>query len=1371
MPYIGNQPYQGVIDSGNIVDGSIQTGDLANSAVTTAKIADSNITSAKIADTGVTVAKLNSDVTQLIAQGGGPKITGVAITNSSWTTIDDTAVDTAGGYIKLTGTNFVTGCSVVVGTTSATAVTFTSSTELRVQLPAQAAGTYILYVTNPDGGTAIRVNAVTYSATPSWVTSSTLPQQDDGVAISIQLSATSATTYALQAGSTLPSGLTLTSGGLLSGTVSGLANDTSYSFTVVATDAELQDSPRAFTVNIVTSDIYFNLTTLLINSDTAPNVLTDASSNNFNLIAYGDVRASNFSPYGTGWSNYFDGSGDYLSAAYNSAFDLGGLDFTIEAWVYTSDSSSNYPSIVGRWQGSGTACWDLRPRSIERGNFLTFVYSTNGTNAAFVDSNGPALSDNAWHHVVAVRSGNTFALFVDGTRRNTANFTGVTIFNTASAPLYVGYDPWGTTSFTGYISNVRIVKNSAIYDPTLSTLTVPTTPLTAITNTLFLTCHANRIVDGSANNFALTRNGDVAVRSFNPFNITNTGTSGSLYLDGSGDSLQIASNAIFNVSSSDITIELWYYPLSIPAEGEILELGSGGTTGDLQLILRSTGFTFGGSGQSKSDVTATVNQWYHLAAVKTGTTYYLYVNGTRYTTQSGAGSASSSTVVNIGSRNNSANYISGYIADFRISNYSRYTTSTITVPAVPAINDANTQLLTFQYRQPHNNHAFQDSSANSHLITRSGNATQGTFSPFSPAGWSLSFTSGNGITVPTSIATSLASSGATFTIEAWVYLNSYGSAPTNQEFYNRVIFGIGSTYGAFLIDSTAKLNLYSYDGNPRFTTSTGTVALRTWTHVAASVTGGVIKLFIDGTLSGTGTWYGHIGGAATTCIGSTSDTNGGTNRHFDGYIAGFRLSNNARYNTSFNKPTSLYTTDANTVILTGQLNRLVDESNSPQALTNVSASIQAYSPFKPTAAYSPTTHGGSVYLDGSDTLTFSREAVNNLSTNNFTWECWVYRTAVNDTTYADAICCSVTNYTGLAAGIDLAGKVGYAIGNTAAGNNWNIRLGVDPGNPKGSITVPLNSWTHIALVRNGSQFVGFVNGAVDQSFTSADALGNIGSDYYIGRWHDSYNRFWIGYISNIRLIRGINLYSTASTTNGTQVFSPPTAPFTSTKETSYLFNFTDAAARDSTGRLVLETVNDSKVSTVQKKYGTGAMYFDGTGDNLAAPTIPNLNMGTGDWTIECWVYILSRTLNYPLIFGNNNGSYTAGALALTNSNADSASYNDRFFLAAYDVATPTLVASSTNSLNTWYHLALVRNGTNLVMYRDGISVASRTITSSIIFDWGKGGVRVGGGNWDAAQSYFNGYIDDLRITRYARYTGTSTSTPNFTPPAQTFKLR
>jgi len=170
--------------------------------------------------------------------------------------------------------------------------------------------------------------------------------------------------------------------------------------------------------------------------------------------------------------------------------------------------------------------------------------------------------------------------------------------------------------------------------------------------------------------------------------------------------------------------------------------------------------------------------------------------------------------------------------------------------------------------------------------------------------------------------------------------------------------------------------------------------------------------------------------------------------------------------------------------------------------------------------------------------------------------------------------------------------------------------------------------------------------------------------------------------------------------------------------------------------------------------------FNGSSDYLSSPANTALNMGTGNWTIECWVYISSRTLNYPLIFGNNNGGYSAGALALTNSNNDSASYYDKFFLAAYDVVVggPTLVSSVTNSSNTWYHLAVVRNGTNLTMYRNGTSVASNTISAGISFDWGKLGTRIGGGNWDGAQSYFNGYISNLRVVK-----GTAVYTSAFTP--------
>lgn len=136
--------------------------------------------------------------------GTGPKITQVQITDSSYNVLDDTAIDTAGGYIKITGTDFVTGASVIVGSTPASSVSYVSSTVLNCQIPALAAGTYIVYVVNPDGGTAIRVNGLTASGTPQWTTGSTLPDQPVDAAISIQLSASPVSTYSLQAGSNLP---------------------------------------------------------------------------------------------------------------------------------------------------------------------------------------------------------------------------------------------------------------------------------------------------------------------------------------------------------------------------------------------------------------------------------------------------------------------------------------------------------------------------------------------------------------------------------------------------------------------------------------------------------------------------------------------------------------------------------------------------------------------------------------------------------------------------------------------------------------------------------------------------------------------------------------------------------------------------------------------------------------------------------------------------------------------------------------------------------------------------------------------------------------------------------------------------------------
>jgi alpha-tubulin suppressor-like RCC1 family protein len=217
------------IQSGSFAPGAIRTEDLSSN--TTAAFA----TSASVAEFATSLA---------------PKVSSVNVANSAFAVLDDTAVNVGGGYIVVTGTNFAEGVTVLVDTTAASAVTRVNSTTLRVQVPAKAAASYNLFVVNPDGGTGIRVSGITYSGLPAWVTSTPLTNKTRNTLINFNLSATDATSYALAAGSTLPAGTALLANGYFYGTPTGADIDTTYSFDIVATDAENQESSKTFGITI-----------------------------------------------------------------------------------------------------------------------------------------------------------------------------------------------------------------------------------------------------------------------------------------------------------------------------------------------------------------------------------------------------------------------------------------------------------------------------------------------------------------------------------------------------------------------------------------------------------------------------------------------------------------------------------------------------------------------------------------------------------------------------------------------------------------------------------------------------------------------------------------------------------------------------------------------------------------------------------------------------------------------------------------------------------------------------------------------------------------------------------------------------------------
>jgi alpha-tubulin suppressor-like RCC1 family protein len=200
--------------------------------------------------TGNNITSGSITVTQLVSGISGPKIQSIAICDSSFNVLDDTAANTTGGFIQINGSSFGANSQIVIGTNNATSVTFVNTSTLRAQVGAAAAATYPVYVIDTDtGATAIRVNGFTTSSFTAWSTGSSLDTKTAGTFFAVNLSATSDSNITYSNTTSLPAGTTLAANGYFSGTVS-IGSTTTFNFTVRANDAENQDASRTFSMTI-----------------------------------------------------------------------------------------------------------------------------------------------------------------------------------------------------------------------------------------------------------------------------------------------------------------------------------------------------------------------------------------------------------------------------------------------------------------------------------------------------------------------------------------------------------------------------------------------------------------------------------------------------------------------------------------------------------------------------------------------------------------------------------------------------------------------------------------------------------------------------------------------------------------------------------------------------------------------------------------------------------------------------------------------------------------------------------------------------------------------------------------------------------------
>jgi hypothetical protein len=1086
------------------------------------------------------------------------------------------------------------------------------------------------------------------------------------------------------------------------------------------------------------------------------NTFKDNSTNKFAATVTGTVKVQRFNPFGDagtpystatyGGSTWFDGSTGYLtgSAGLASSLAFGANSFTVEAWVYAIGSSTMW--ITETRNSSATGGWVF---------FLggTDVAWNNGTTNVFSIAN--VVTPNTWNHVAYSRNGTTGNLFVNGVLAHTLSDTN----SYTTSDIYVA-NGYNLSSFSnGYITDLRIVNGTALYT---ANFTPNTTPLQTVANTVLLMNGTDSSKSGAFDNAMQQEvifTGNAAISSAQ----SKFGGSSLSFNGATTTGVTIPNTQIPPWGASNWTIEAWIYPtaasqsamllshrLNVSVYGPIVIWLESGV---LALYATTTGssWNIGASGGTPS-----ANTWSHIAVVRNGNTFTMYLNGTAVANTSASGALSSTTYpFVIGSGATSGYQFSGYMQDVRItSGVARYTT-TFTPPTTALPNSITTDsyfnnvslLIHGNGTNGYTNNIFSGGSTTSTALAVTGNVAEGTFSPYG-SNWSNYFNGSTGyLTFPT--ATGMQFGSNSFTIEAWINLNSLpasGSSNTldifqkgyaggsNLEFW----WSIGQTSGAYQFvfgQSTTGSNFNQYYS------SNIPIATNTWYHVAICKSGSTVYYWLNGVQ------YGYSSVTATTwsssgipAIGSNSQ---GVAPLFPGYISNLRVNiGNALYTSSFTPSTSPLTAISGTTLLTCQSNSFVDNSSNSYSVTvNGAPTVTRLNPFGDNKTpYATSTYGGSCWFDGStgylsstNTSLLSSLAI---GTNSYTVEAWVYLTSYNSggSAIIDTRNSSITN-----------GFALYVLNSETLNFAYSTSAFVAGG------TVHLYAWTHVAYSRNNGTGTLFINGKTITSLTDTTNIAS--STIKIGaNTNGSSTSVLPGYLADLRVVNGSAVYSTN--------FTPNTAPLTAITNTVFLYNATDAGTSgiyDNAMQQNIETYGAASISTAQQKFGTGSVYFNGASG--AYLTVANSQLpawGAANWTIEFWVYPTVAGQTIYLLSHKTSASTSNGPIALwLNGGA--------FSLVASTTGsgyTTSIGAAGTVPANAWTHLAVVRNGSTVTLYQGGAAVATGTISGALC----TAPAPLTIGSAGAASGYtFTGYMQDLRISY-----GTARYLTNFTVPSAAF---
>jgi len=1057
----------------------------------------------------------------------------------------------------------------------------------------------------------------------------------------------------------------------------------------------------------------------------APSNFVDYGAYNLGAVSSNFPGQGTFSPFGNNWSTYFNGLTDYLVVPDIPAFTVGSNDWTIETWAYlTANTGTAY--IAGQFNTNNVAPFGISLSSTNKPT-LTLA-NTTATNSVAITS-AIAISTGTWSHLAFVRSGLKFSVYVNGQEQA---FTYGSAYSDSSI-------------------------NSAVAVPS-----------------------------------------NLTYSSLDPYDQSQYH---SLYFNGSSY-LNLPANAGFNFGTGDFTWESWVYPITYGSGpgGMIIDFWNGlvgaYTIGSCQFWINNSGvvyFQWATSVSLVSTITTTatipLNAWAHLAVVRLAGNITIYINGIGNTPTAAASAIGSNTLVGSIGRWTSGNgyFFNGYISNVRIvKGLALYSGSLFVVPTSPLSNIQNaaltaasanftntTQLLTGRFVNP-SRYFFDDYSSNNFVVTNTGVAAANLYPPISSTSTfnSMYFrgTSTSFLSIPANSAWTFGTGD--FTVEAWVYWPStvpFDGAqhaivgniiPFNNASWELQYIG---NYWRLASWDTWAVNGW---GGP------STIVGNTWYHIAATRSGTTGKIWLNGNDVTTSTQAFPLGSTNLSSnnpliIGISGVYATWPAEPWTGYISNLRIiKGTAIYTSNFTVPSSQLTTTqlanqngnntpaitAGTSLLIGRSSPIVSEggiavdySVIPNYITSVGNT------FATNLAPPISSSGWSNYTSGGNNLdlTVSGTAMNPSTVRTFTIECWINPSSTN-IAYATIISKGTTTNRDWAIYI-----------NAATSTARDVSFYYSPSSGDYSVTssagvINFDTWQHVAVVSNSSAITFYVNGVQVGSGTQSQFNSSNPSAVHIGRFMDYTgvnSQPFIGNISNLRYVSGLALY--------TSTFTPPTAPLTAITNTSLLTcqsnifvdNSTNAFALTVNGTPSIQPFSPFPTTSDPTVWG-GSMYFNGTSQSLTVPSNAAFGYASGtDFTIEMWIYVTA-------INGAANMLLIDGRLASTEGLYPTLYITQTTGTIAYYTNSVIRITGSALSINTWYHVALVRLSGSTKLYLNGTQTGS-TYTDANTYVASAQQIAASYSGGAALTSFFNGYISSLRIVKgLAVYTGA------FTRPSQ-----